>query len=88
MLNKWPSLRLERNPALRTPPPVSMVPSVSVLKGFDWLDFQDLAWGGGGGGWGGGGGGGGVGGSRPTTFVPSHFQIRSYNAQTHYITCM
>ena len=59
---------LERNPALRTPalydtPP----PPVSLLTGFDCLDFQDLAGGGGG---------------RPTTVVPSHFQIRSYGPES------
>ena len=43
-----------------------VAPSVSVLTGFDCLDFQDVAR------WRGGEG------SRPTTVVPSHFQIRSY----------
>ena len=32
---------------LKGPPPVSMVPSVSVLTGIDCLDFQDLSGGGG-----------------------------------------
>ena len=49
-------------PLIRT---LSIAPSVSVLTGFDCLDFQDLARG-----WGGGGCGCG-----PTTVVPSHFQI-------------
>ena len=53
VVKRGSSLRLKRNPALRTPPPppllptLSMVPSVSVLTGFDCLDFQDLAGGGG-----------------------------------------
>ena len=50
---------------------LSMAPSVSVLTRFDCLDFQDLA----------GGGGGAVEASRPTTVVPSHFQLRSYGPE-------
>ena len=44
-----------------------MAPSVSVLTGFDCLDFQDSAR----------GRGGGVGGAWPTTVMPYHFQLRS-----------
>ena len=43
-----------------------MSPSASLLTGFDCLDCQDLA------------GGGGRKGSRPTTVVPCHFQLRFY----------
>ena len=53
---------LERNPDIRFIRTLSIAPSVSVLRGFNWLDFQDLA---------------GVKGCRPTTVVPSHFQLQS-----------
>ena len=46
-------------------------PSVSVLTGFDFLDFHDLAQGGGGEGY------------RPTAVVPSQFQICSYWPDDH-----
>ena len=64
---------LERNPDIRfmrTPRLYGhflyIAPSVSVLMGFNWLDFQDLA---------------GVKGCRPTTDVPSHFQLQSYGPE-------
>ena len=65
------SLNLTR--LIRTSPLIR-APSVSVtvLTGFDCLDFQDHFGGGRG------GGGGGVKRYQSTTVVPSHFQIRSY----------